>query len=148
MVRVMAAKPDTILALNAAKARYPGAETFTFGDSRALSDRLLALVRSGAKTATCGALRDFHAEAEALPAPGRRDIALDWDGGPALVIETLEVTIRRFCDVDEDFALAEGEDDSLESWREGHRRFFERNGGWSPDLTLVCERFRLIEDLA
>lgn len=145
---MMAAKPNTILALNAARSRYPGAETFTFGDSRAFCDRLLTLVRTGAKTATCGALRDFHAEGEALPVPGRRDIALDWDGGPALVIETREVTIRRFCDVDEDFALAEGEDTTLAGWREGHRAFFERNGGWSEDMELVCERFRLIEDFA
>lgn len=145
---MMAAKPNTILALNAARVRYPGAETFTFGDSRALCDRLLSLVRSGAKTATCGALRDFHAEGEVLPIAGRRDIALDWDGGPALVIETREVTIRRFCDVDEDFALAEGEDASLAGWQAGHRAFFERNGGWSEDMELVCERFRLIEDFA
>lgn len=57
--------------------RYPGAETFTFGDSRALCDQLLELVRAGVKTATCGALRDFEAGGEALPSPGRKDIALD-----------------------------------------------------------------------
>lgn len=132
----------------ALKARYKGAETFTFGDSRALCDELLALVRSGAKTATCGALRDFAAGAEALPVAGRRDIARDWDGAPALVIETTEVTIRRFCDVGADFALAEGEVETLAGWKEGHRRYFGRNGGWSDDMELVCERFRLIEDLA
>ncbi|WP_242500614.1 ASCH domain-containing protein [Tropicimonas sp. IMCC6043] len=128
--------------------RYPGAETFTFGDSRALCDELLALVRSGVKTATCGALRDFEAGGEAMPEPGRRDIALDWDGRPALVIETLSVEILRWCDVPEDFALAEGEDDSLDGWRYGHERYFRRNGGFDPEMMLVCERFRLIEDLA
>ncbi|MDW4548194.1 ASCH domain-containing protein [Defluviimonas sp. D31] len=143
----MAAKPNTILTLQAAKARYPGAETFTFGDCRALCDALLALVRSGAKTATCGALRDFEAGADPMPVVGRRDIALDWDGAPALVIETRAVEVRRFCDVGEDFALAEGENDSLEGWRAGHRGFFERNGGFDPQMELVCERFRLIEDL-
>lgn len=135
-------------AIAALKERYPGAETFAFGDSRALCDDLIARVRSGAKRATCGALRDFTDGAEAMPVPGRRDIVLDWDGAPALVIETTEVTIRRFCDVDAGFALAEGEDDTLEGWQAGHRAFFERNGGWSPDMELVCERFRLIEDLA
>jgi len=128
--------------------RYPGAESFTFGDSRALSDQLLALVRSGAKTATCGALRDFAEGGEALPVAGRRDIALEWDGSPALVIETVEVTIRRFCDVDAGFALAEGEDETLEGWQAGHRAYFERNGGWHPEMEVVCERFRLVEDLA
>ena len=133
--------------LEAVKARYPGAVTFTFGDNRALCDELLMLVRSGAKRATCGALRDFEA-GESIPVVGRRDIALNWDGVPALVIETVEVTIRRFCDVDADFALAEGEDETLEGWRNGHRRYFERNGGWSEEMELVCERFRLVEDLA
>lgn len=134
--------------LESLKERYPGAETFQFGDSRALCDELLALVRSGRKTATCGALRDFTAGGEAMPQAGRRDISLDWDGQPALVIETLDVTVRRFCDVDESFALAEGENDSLEGWREDHRRYFERNGGFDPKMELVCERFRLVEDLA
>ena len=78
----------------------------------------------------------------------RRDVALNWDGSPALMIETTEVTQRRFCDVDAEFALAEGEDETLESWRDGHRRYFERNGGWDPEMMLVCERFRLVEDFA
>ncbi|SLN42811.1 ASCH domain protein [Roseivivax jejudonensis] len=136
---------DTLATL---RLRYPGAQTFVFGDSRALCDALLALVRSGKKTATCGALRDFGAGGEPMPEVGRRDIALDWDGRPALVIETVEVTLRRFDEVDADFALAEGETEDLAGWREGHRRYFERNGGWSPDMMLVCERFRCVADVA
>ena len=135
-------------ALDDLRRRDPGAETFTFGDGRALCDRLLALVRAGTKTATCGAHRDFTEGGEALPVAGRRDIALDWDGAPALVIETGEVTTRRFRDVDAGFAWAEGEGATLEGWQAGHRAYFERNGGWHPDMELVCERFRLIEDLA
>jgi uncharacterized protein YhfF len=119
---------------------------FKFGDSRALCDELLALVRQGAKTATCGALRDFEA-GEPMPQVGRRDVALDWDGKPALLIETVEVTIRRFHDVPEDFALAEGEGD-FDSWKQGHIAFFTRNGGFDPDMMLVCERFKLVEVLA
>lgn len=132
----------------ALRARYPNATTFRFGDSRALSDRLVALVRRGVKTATCGALSDFHSDGDAMPGPGRRDIVLNWDGQPCLVIETVDVQIMRFQDVPEDFALAEGENDSLAGWRADHQRFFERNGGFAPDMELVCERFRLVEDLA
>ncbi|MEX0347822.1 MAG: ASCH domain-containing protein [Paracoccaceae bacterium] len=132
--------------LEEAKARYPAAETFTFGDSRALCDELLALVRSGRKTATCGALRDYGDGGDALPVVGRQDIALDWDGNAALVIETVEVTQRRYCDVDADFALAEGENDDLAGWQAAHRAYFERNGGWSAEMELICERFRLVED--
>lgn len=127
--------------------RYPDARRFAFGDSAGLSAELVALVRSGAKTATCGALRDFGAGGEPMPVAGRRDIVLDWDGTPTVVIETLDVAITRFCDVGEDFALAEGENDDLAGWRRGHQAFFERNGGFDPEMELVCERFKVIEDL-
>jgi len=134
------------MTLNDAKAKYPGAETFTFGDSESLSQALLTLVKSGKKTATCGALRDFQADGEAMPTVGRQDIALNWDGTPALVIETVSVEQRRYCDVDETFALAEGENETLEGWQKDHKVYFERNGGFDPEMMLVCERFKLVED--
>jgi uncharacterized protein YhfF len=81
-----------------------------------------------------------------MPVVGRQDVALNWDGTPALLIETVEVTIRRFCDVDADFALAEGENESLDGWQADHRAFFARNGGWTANMDLVCERFRLVHD--
>lgn len=132
----------------ALRQRYPEAQTFTFGDSRALCDELLSLVRTGRKTATCGALRDYEADGTPLPRPGGRDIALDWDGRPALVIETQSVHLCRFREVEEAFALAEGEDSSLADWRDGHARYFARNGGFDPEIMLVCERFRMVEDFA
>ncbi len=119
--------------------------TFTFGDTPALCAHLIALVRAGRKSATCGALRDFTT-GEPMPVVGRQDIALNWDGTPVLLIETVEVTIRRFCDVDAAFALAEGENDHLSGWQTDHRAFFARNGGWTADMELVCERFRLMRD--
>ncbi len=128
------------------KHRYPGATTFVFGDSETLCAELLALVRSGKKTATCEAARAYEAEGEPLPEVGRRDIALNWDGTPALVIETTAVHLMRFCDVPVDFALAEGENDTHQGWRNDHRAYFERNGGFDPEMMLVCERFRLVED--
>lgn len=129
------------------QAAYPGAETFRFGDNARLSAELIALVRRGRKTGTCGALRSFTEGGEAMPVVGRRDIVLDWDGTPALIVETVSVTVWRFCDVDVDFALSEGENDDLAGWQRDHRSYFERNGGFSPEMELVCERFRLVEDL-
>ena len=127
--------------------KYPGASVFDFGDSKELSDELLALVRSGKKTANCAALRDYLSEQEKLPEVGRRDIAVNYeDQSPALVIETIEVTQRRFCDVDEEFALQEGENENLAEWRRDHQAYFERNGGFEKDMILVCERFKLTED--
>jgi uncharacterized protein YhfF len=129
--------------------QYTGAVTFSFGDSPKMADELLGHVMAGRKTATCGARRDFGPGKEALPEIGRRDIVLDGQGRPAAVIETIELTVRRFDQVDEQFAFDEGEGfRSLQHWRDGHRGYFERNGGWSEHMELFCERFRLIEVLA
>ncbi|RAP40483.1 ASCH domain-containing protein [Rhodovulum viride] len=133
--------------LRTLKLRYPSARTFKFGDDPALSSALLSLVRNGKKVATCSALHEFQ-NGEPFPEIGRRDICLDWDETPAVVIETVELIQCRFDEVTEEMALAEGEDDNLEGWRAGHRGYFERNGGFSPDMQIIWERFFLIEDLA
>jgi uncharacterized protein YhfF len=127
---------------------YASAITFSFGNSPEMADELLALVLAGVKTATCGALRDFPEGSPARPAVGRRDVVLDGRGRRAAVIETVEVIVRRFDEVDKSFAFDEGEGfRTLADWRSGHQRYFARNGGFAPDMELVCERFRLVEVL-
>ena len=135
--------------LDDVRARYPGAETFRFadGDER-VAKMLLRLVREGKKTATCQAKAIYDSGEQAWPKVGRRDIALEWDGTPALVIETISLDEWTFMDVPEDFALAEGENETLQGWRDDHKWWFENNGGYAPDMMLVCERFRVVEDFA
>ena len=106
---------------------YPGAGTFKFGDSAELCQRLISLVRQGKKTATCAALADFEGAPEAMPVVGRCDIAANWDGTPALVIRTTKVQEIRYCDVTEEMALAEGENDTLLGWRKDHKAYFRNN---------------------
>jgi len=127
---------------------YPGAGTFRFGDGPELCQHLIALVRQGKKRATCAALSDFDGDPDALPVVGRCDIAANWDGTPALVIRTTSVEEIRYCDVTEEMALAEGEDDTLLGWRKAHKAYFKRGGGFDPEMMLVFERFELVEDLA
>jgi len=121
--------------------RYQHLRTFAFGDSPALADQLLGLVIKGVKTATCSTEDEPNTSA-----PGERWIVLDGRGEPRCVIETTEVTYRRFNEVDATFAHDEGEGDrSLAYWRDAHRAYFGRRGRFSEDMTLMCERFRLIE---
>lgn len=136
------------MTLEEARKRYPGAETFRFGDTEEICALLTGLVRSGAKRATCEALSVYESGGEAMPVVGRRDIALDWSGAPALVIETTAIEIARFKDVEADFALAEGENDTLEGWRRDHEAYFRRSSGFDPEMKLVCERFEVVEDFA
>lgn len=119
-------------------------ERFSFGDSPAMADKLLALVLQGRKTATsCAAVRGPLARES-----GTRLIVTDGRGRPRAIIEATELTRRRFDEVDESFARDEGEGDlSLDYWRRVHRAFFTREGTFSESMELYCTRFRLVEVL-
>jgi uncharacterized protein YhfF len=70
---------------------------------------------------------------------------LDGSGDPVAIIETVELTQRRFDEVDAAFAFDEGEGHrTLASWRTAHRNYFGRQGTFAPDMLLYCERFRLV----
>ncbi|MEQ6203651.1 ASCH domain-containing protein [Sulfitobacter sp. HNIBRBA2951] len=124
----------------------PEAETFRFGDSPELCAEILALVRSGVKTATCDAAASYGAGKDAWPEVGRRNVALNWDGTPAVMVETVEVFTRRFNEMDEAFVAAQGEFRDLAHWRNGYEAYFRRAGLFAPDMKLMCERFKLVED--
>ncbi|MGJ8528511.1 ASCH domain-containing protein [Maritalea sp.] len=127
-------------------AKYRNLECAEFGDGQELRDALVELIVSGKKTATCGSFAIYEEEGEPLPKVGERFIVPDWAGNPKCIIETISVEVKRFDEVDQDFARAEGEGDlSFAFWRDAHIEFFTRNGGYSPDMKLVCERFELIE---
>ncbi|CTQ33558.1 ASCH domain-containing protein [Jannaschia rubra] len=126
----------------------PEAETFRFGDDAARCDAILALVRSGRKTATCEAARHYGPRGDAWPEVGRRDVALDWDGTPALMVETVAVETRRWSEMDEAFVAAQGEFRDLAHWQKVYRPYFAATGGWSDDMKIMCETFRMVEDYA
>ena len=116
-------------------------ESFSFGDTPEMAGRLLAFVLGGSKRATCWSVADGQ-----QTHIGKQMVVLDGAGKPRAIVETIELEQRRFCDVDLQFAIDEGEgDETLEDWRRGHRGYFERNGGFDPEMVLWCERFRLVE---
>jgi uncharacterized protein YhfF len=125
-------------------------EAWSFGDSAALAAELADLVLRGIKTATCASLEHMQHDGDPLPEVGGHSIVTDFAGKPQCIIETTEVTIQPFDQVDAQFAFDEGEDDrSLESWRAAHRRYFTRTlpeAGltFREDMPLVCERFRRV----
>ena len=122
----------------------------SFGDNPKLADELAALIVRGVKTATCGDLWSYEVEGEPLTAVGDWWIVLDGGGRPVAVIQTVEVELRRYDEVDARFAFDEGEGDrSLDYWRLAHRTFFSRTlpaigREFAEDMPLVCERFRLV----
>lgn len=121
-----------------------------FGDSPELAEELGQLIYQGVKTATCASLWEHEAEGLPIPVVGQYDIVLDGLDRPLAITEMTEVTIRPYDEVDAAFVFEEGEGDrSLESWRDGHWRFFSRvlaKIGRQPDqkMPLICQRFRVV----
>lgn len=128
----------------------PPPEPWIFGDSPQLADELATLILAGTKTATCGALWEYEADGDPLPQPGQLGILQDGAGQPLAVVQTVEVEIKPYDQVDAVFAYEEGEGDrSLAYWREAHRRFFTRilaviGREFDEAMPLVCERFRVL----
>jgi len=122
-------------------AKYQGLRSFAFGDGPDLADELLDLVMKGVKTATCSTEDEPN-----ISTPGEQWLVLDGAGAPRCVIESTEVTYRRYNEMDAAFAYDEGEGDrSLDYWRNAHRTYFGRQGKFREDMMLMCERFRLVE---
>lgn len=121
-----------------------------FGDQPDLANELGDLIQKGLKTATCSSLWEWEAEGSELPKVGIKTMVLDGNNQPLCIIETIEVFIRPFNQIDSQFAYEEGEGDcSLEFWREAHWQYFQRvlptiSQEPTPEMLLVCERFRVI----
>jgi len=126
-------------------------ESWAFGDSPEMADKLLQLVLQGKKTATCGALWDYEFHNDSLPKENTYEIILNGKGKPACKIKNTQVRILNFNEVDEAFAAAEGEGDlTLANWQAMHKAFFKRNlpnveKSFSEDMPLVCVNFEVVE---
>ena len=103
---------------------------------------LAGLVVKGVKTATCWAA--VHGDQEAFV--GQQFMVTDGRDRDVAIIETTELSECRFDQIDEEWAIAEGEGDlSLEAWRKAHEAFFKREGVYAPDMPLWCQRFKLVK---
>ncbi|SNT08360.1 Uncharacterized protein YhfF [Micrococcales bacterium KH10] len=130
---------------------FPAAppSAWAFGATPAHADELLALVLKGVKTGTASSLWDYEATGEPLPEIGELSIVLDGRGSPRAVIETTDVQMVPFHEVDDEHARSEGEGDrTLAHWRAVHERYWrdysENQRGFAPDMPVVCERFCLV----
>ena len=113
---------------------------------------LLGLVLKGQKRATSSSVWGYEIEGDEIPAEGKLSVITDWDGNPRCVIRTTRVRILPYKDIPFDLARLEGEDDSLESWRENHEAFFREEGKelgyvFSEEMPVIFEEFEVVETL-
>ena len=113
---------------------------------------LLDLVLKGQKKATASSVLGYRIEGEEIPKEGNLSVITDWDGNPRCVIKTTRVRIIPYKDITFDIAKLEGEDDTLESWRKNHEKFFTEEGKelgykFSEEMEVIFEEFEVIERL-
>ena len=124
---------------------YTLPNAWSFGNSPQMADELGKLVLKSIKTATCSR----YLGENVLDDSGL-SIIVNSKEDILCLIETYEITIRYYKDVDADFAKAEGEGDlSLEYWKQVHWNFFSNEAkieGYelSEDMLLNCKKFRVV----
>lgn len=121
-----------------------------FGDSPELAGELLGYILEGKKRAATDLVKEMEFHDDPEPQVGAYCIVLDGAGRPAAVTRTVGLRRTTFDDVDAEHAFWEGEDDqTLESYRREHIRYFMRLGRtmgfeFYEEMEVVLERFELV----
>jgi len=121
-----------------------------YGDSEALSESLLALIRSGRKRAGTGLLWAYEYDGEEISRTGDIEIVIDHLNQPALVTRITSAKVVPYGEVTAEYAAIEGEGDgSLEYWRKAHWAFFSREcerigREASESMPVVCSIFEVL----
>jgi uncharacterized protein YhfF len=121
-----------------------------FADTPEAATKVGKLVRDGIKTTTSSLLWGLEHDGEPLPKVGDIFVVVDGNGNPLCVIEIVEVEIRPFNTVDEQFAFDYGEGErTLAYWLSDNWDFHSRwcrEIGREPTETMpiVFQRFHLL----
>jgi uncharacterized protein YhfF/transposase len=122
-------------------------DAFRFGNTEQLANDLAALVLSGVKTASSSLL---WKEKKPLMQVGDYSIVTDWNHHPVCIIQTTEVNIVAFQDVDAQYAYEYGEGDRTLDWWKQHlwdyyvQECAQLGRPATEEMPLVCERFRVV----
>jgi len=124
-------------------------EAFHFCLTEELANELLELVLIGKKRATASSYEAYRLEGCEPPKIGDLSIVTDWNGTPRCVIETTATMILPFNEMTFDICQREGEDECLETWKDGHARFFSEEGNevgykFTEDMMVLFEDFQVI----
>lgn len=128
------------------EAKYAG--EFGFEARGFAGTERLASLLAGKKTAAFFSYASFAVDNEELPVSGEYYIVLDSNAEPFCIIKTSRVQVIPFDQVSWELAAREGEDSSLQEWRDRTRENLAEEGelvgfDFSPDMKLVCVEFEL-----
>ena len=82
-------------------------DVWQFLDGKRGCDRLASLCLAGIKTATSSVYATFEMDEMKVPEEGDYSIILDSDEVPLFILKDTKVEIKKFSEIDEDFAAKE-----------------------------------------
>ena len=124
-------------------------EVWSFGYGNYQANKLIGYVKQGIKTGTSSAY-DLYEETEKKPEENDISIITYGNGLPGCIIKTIEIRNKKFNEINEDEAKAEGEGTlTLDYWREVHEHFFKKEYAemgreFSYDIPVIYEKFELL----
>lgn len=129
------------------EAKYAG--DFGFEARGFAGTERLASVLAGKKTAAFFSYASFAVDNEELPVSDEHYIVLGADREPLCIIKTTSVQVLPYDQVTWEMAQKEGEDSSLEEWRQKTRENLEEEGDlvgfdFTPDLKLIYMEFKVV----
>lgn len=122
-----------------------------FCNDKINTDICADLVLKGVKCASCGLKIMYDLKKEFFPEINQLTIITNWDQKPICVVKTIDLSFRKFKDINAEWAESEGEgDQSLEQWKETHRDYFQKQLDelgliFTENVELICERFEVIK---
>ncbi len=121
----------------------------TFEAKGFVGDELITLVLTDRKTAFFTSWATYAIDQEPLPVSGELYIVVDRANKPQCVIEIDSVAILPFNEITWEMAKQEGEDESLEAWREKQQEYLTDEGAvlgfeFTPDIKLVFQTFHVV----
>src|SRR6266516_2393140 len=125
-------------------------EAFRFGNTEQMANELAALVVRGVKTATSCLLWELEQEQRPEVQVGDYSIVTDWEHRPVCIIQTTEVNLVPFKDIDAQFAYDYGEGDrTLAWWKQEMWDYYVQECASmgrqaTQEMPLVCERFQVV----
>ncbi|MBQ7874711.1 MAG: ASCH domain-containing protein [Oscillospiraceae bacterium] len=125
-------------------------DVWQFLDGKRGCDRLASLCLAGIKTATSSIYETFELDGMKVPEEGDYSIILDSEEVPLFIIKDTKVEIKKFSEIDAEFAEKEAEgDQTLEGWRKIHAKEFENKCGeygigFNDDTLILCEEFEVV----
>ena len=120
-----------------------------FGYDADSINRLNALVLCGVKKAACSTLVSYELDMISVPKKNNYYVLTDSMEQAVCIIKDVNVSIMAFNQMYWELAQKEGEDSSMEEWRESHREYFEDEAielgtEFNDSSLIVFEEFEVV----